>query len=394
MNWNSFGIIGYLSVLLWVCVPLLWVLHRIKGNSSRWLCPIALLVALLAFAFAKVNSETHVNRIEPDRSEMVAEVQAREEAKRKAAEDSRGEDVADIRFAEDASGDFMDKAGMDESDLKYMDSVNKTSEPDWKKKKKGRSSGSSGDGDLESMLGGEKAIGGMESDSLKDEDKPEPIVMRESDMAMANKLDLTTTRYLILLALVMLAVDYLRRANRYAFASYPLPLPSSWLNGMMPIPPVVIRPEPARRNMDEELRWLARRGDTFVYVTDDRNEAAGIPSSLPRIGRKRRPVDVLNVAADGNEISDEFIFEALWYGRSCFVVDSTERAERMMVRFLKLLDERKKVRAHVSQTAHIVWDARQPLSEEKALTFERLAKTTGFSMLVSRDATYRQSIQI
>jgi hypothetical protein len=130
--------------------------------------------------------------------------------------------------------------------------------------------------------------------------------------------------------------------------------------------------------MPGELAWLAKRGDCFVYLTHD---ASAVPTSLSRLGKERRPVDVLRVNGEG--ISDEFVFEALWYGRSCFVVDSPERAERMFSRFLELLEERKKVRAKVSQTAHVVWDMKRALSHEELTNFSRLAKTTGFSLLIS-----------
>ena len=183
-------------------------------------------LALVSFVFAKINSETHVNRIEPDRSGQMAEMQAKEEAKRKAVEDGRGEDVAQIRFAEDASGDFLDKAGMDEADLKYMESVNQSAEPDWKKAKKSRSTEGPGDDDLDSMLGGKEAIDGMESESLKEAAEPEPILMKDSDMAMAHRLDrlnLNVIRILILLAVLMVVFDYLGRANLYAVASIPSP---------------------------------------------------------------------------------------------------------------------------------------------------------------------------
>jgi hypothetical protein len=384
MNWNYFSLIGYLSVLLWVSVPVLWAMNRLR-RTSRWLCPIALGVAVLAFAFAKVNSKTHVNRIEPDLSGQVAELQAREEAKRKAAEDGRGEDVAQIRFAEDASGDFLDKAGMDQADLKYMESVSQSSEPEWKKAKKAKKSRSSGgeeDGDLDSMLGGDKAITGVETDKLEEGAGPEPILMKDSDMARAHRLDgmnLTVSKVLIALAVLMVVFDYLRRANIYQIASRPFPLPSAWVNGFTPHPPVVVRPASARRSMMEELAWLAKRGDSFVYVTDDDQAAAGILSSLPRLGKSRGPVDVMHVTAEGCEISDDFIFESLWYGRGCFVVNSADRAERMLARFLGLLEERKKVRARVSQTAHVVWDAKHPLSGPQTIAFARLAKATGFS---------------
>lgn len=390
MNWNSFSLIGYLSVLLWVGVPLLWLLHR-RRRQWRWLCPAALALALAALACATINSQTHVNRIELDRSaqlaEQAAQVAAREEAKRKAAEDGRGSEVAQIRFAEDASGDFLDKAGMDEADLKYMESLDQPSEPEWKKAKKTRGEEATQDDDLESVLGGKEAIEGMESDALPDAMEKPPILMSASGMALAHRLDglnLNVIRVVILLALLMVAFDYLGRANLYRAASLPLPLPSAWLNGVTPLPPVVVRPLPARRKLPQELAWLVKRGDSFVYLTDDPAAAARVPPALPRFGWRWRPVDVLRVT--GEEITDEFIFEALWYGRCCFVVDSPVRAGRMLARFLELMEERKKVRARTAQTAHVVWDVQSPLPQAVTSAFERMAQATGFSLFVCRDS--------
>ena len=384
MNGNSFSLLGYLSVLLWVIVPLLWLMRRC-WKRSMWLCPAALGLALVSLLFAKINSETHVNRIEPDRSAQMENQRAAEEAKRKAVEESRSGDVADIRFAEDGSGDFLDKAGMDEADLKYMESLDGGAEPEWKKKKKRRSGAGVEEGSLDSMLGGEQAMDGVEAPVLEEKNKRPPILMSDADLAMAHRLDglnLNVIRALILMAVLMLVVDYLGRANVYAEAVMPLPLPSSLPNAITVIPPVVVRSAPARRDMPGELAWLAKRGDCFVYLTDD--ASAAVPQTLPRLGRSGCPVDVLRL--DGERISDDFVFEALWYGRSCFVVDSPERAGRMFARFLELLEERKKVRARVNQTVHVVWNLKRPLSERELDSFSRLAKATGFSLFVSRDS--------
>ena len=385
MNWNFFSLPGYLSVLLWLVVPLLWLMRR-RWKRSLWLCPAALVLALVSLVLAKINSETHVNRIQPDQSARMETVRASEDAKLKAAEQSRGADVADIRFAEDGAGDFLDKAGMEEADLKYIEKLNDGSEPEWKKKKKTRSGAGEGDGSLDSMLGGEQAIDGVDAGALEEKAERPSILMSDADLAMAHRLDglnLNVIRALLLIAVLMLVIDYLGRVNVSGDAILPLPLPSSWPNAFTAIPPVVVRSDPARRDMPGELAWLAKRGDCFVYLTDDAAAAAAVPAVLPRLGRSWRPVDVLRV--DGERISDDFVFEALWYGRSCFVVDSPGRAGRMFNRFIELLEERTKVRARVSQTVHVVWDLKRPFSERELDSFYRLAKATGFSLLASRN---------
>ena len=113
MNPNSFSILGYLSVLLWLAVPLLWLLRR-RIKTPGWL-PLAL--AVLAFALATSNSRSHVNRIQAEVAEVSPDALMQEAAKRKAVEEAREGEVADIRFAEDGAEDFIDKAGMDDADV-------------------------------------------------------------------------------------------------------------------------------------------------------------------------------------------------------------------------------------------------------------------------------------
>jgi len=119
MNPNSFSILGYLGVLLWLAVPLLWLLRR-RVKAPGWL---ALAFAVLSFVFATVNSRSHVSRIQAEAIETSADARMLEAAKLKAVEEARGGEVADVRFAEDGAGDFIDKAGMDDADRKYLESI-------------------------------------------------------------------------------------------------------------------------------------------------------------------------------------------------------------------------------------------------------------------------------
>jgi hypothetical protein len=367
MNWESFNIIGYISVILAICVPLLWGAHTVI-RPRRWLCHIALGLALLAFVCAKINSLTHVNRIQLDRSEEMAAWEAKQDAARKAAEDSRGEDVAQIRFAEDAQGDFLDSAGMDEADLKYFDKVNEGTVPEWKREKKQRDESAAPDDSLEGLIGGSESSEGMETASLNEAAGAAPVMMLADELAMAQRLDtanLQITRFLILLGIIVVIVDYFRRANRYAEAYLPLPFPSTWLNAFTPAPATFTRPTPPRRTIPEELAWLRKRGDAFLYIGDG-----------------EVPGEVLQVTDD---ISDDFVFEALWYGCSSFKIDSPERVTPLLTHFTQLFAERRTTRAKVSQTAFIVLD-RSDLTDPPDLlqTLTKHAAATGFSLLISK----------
>lgn len=384
MRLDTFSIIGYVSVLLWLGVPALWMMHA-KRRPRRWLCHAALVLALVAYILAKINSLTYVNRIELDQSAEIAATQAKLDAARKAAEESRGGDVAKIRFAEDASGDYLDTGGMDEADRKYIEKVTDDSAPAWKQGKKQRSATREEDDSVESMIGDKEQSEGVTSAFSEEAEKRTPVLMLEKDKDLANRFDrlnLVLIRLLILAGFIIVVTDYLRRANLYAEAYLPLPLPAAWRNGATPLSPLTVRPASPRRTIPEELAWLIKRGDSFVYMTDGPATADQVPASLPRLGKRWWPVDVIRVTADDTGISDEFVFETLWYGRSSFVVDSLDRSVQMVSRFMELMAERKDYRAQVTRTVHIIWDTGVPLDEEWQTTFARLTKATGMTMVL------------
>lgn len=381
MNPNSFSILGYFSVLLWLAVPLLWFLrHRL--NVPGW---SALALAVIASCLATINSRSHVSRIQTDVTEVSPDALMLEAAKRKAVEDARSGEVADIRFAEDGAEDFIDKAGMDESDRKYLESLDESKDPAWKNRKKSRGDAEQESGDLDDMLGGEEPTKRLSTDALPEEKEArKPIHMSAAHVATAqrlNSINLDASLYAILLGLIILVTDYLARANSYARAAFPLPLPAAWRNAFTPLPAVYTRPEKPRRHLTEELAHLARRGDVFVCFTKD---ATALPDSMPTLGKSSRPIDLLRV--EGDRISDSFVFESLWYGRSCFVVGSPQRTQTLFAEILKQLELRKTSRASTRHNVHLVWNLAQPPSEKDLATFERLAASTGFSLFLSTDS--------
>jgi len=293
MNANLFSIYGYISVLLWLAVPALWWLSWLR-RKSRLTCAAALAAALLAMVFAKINSESHVNRIQPDQSSEQAAIRAKTEAKRKAMEETRSDEVADVRFAEDGSEDFLDKGGMQDSDLKYMESLGNETEPEWKKNKKSRGESGEEKKGLDAKLGGDKAVKGVNSSSFEEKKEKAPIFMSEAHKAMADRFDHlnhSVIEIMVGLAVLMCLVDYLARSNVYALAFFPLPLPSTFPNFITPHPPRVDRGAKPRRSLTGELAWLTKRGDCFLLLTDDPATASTVPTTLPRFGKSRRPVE-------------------------------------------------------------------------------------------------------
>lgn len=383
MNWDIFSLSGYVSIALWLCMPLLWLLHLMMRRRG-WLIHVALLLGVLAFVLGKMNSDGYVNCIQVDRSEQIQQQLARQELARQAATEARENEVAQIRFAEDSGNDFLDAAGMDEADLKYMQSFADGGTPAWKTEKQQRSDAPIDDS-LESQIGAKETQQEMRSQMLLESEPLEPILMSDRDKRSADRLDAANRmviRVMVGLGLLFLVVDYLRRANNYDLAYCPLPLPSIWVDAIAPRDPVTIRSSSPRRSLLEELRVLIQRGESFVYVTEDSEAASQASTTFCRLPWGRWPVEVLNVADFDGSMDDDFVFETLWYGRHSFVVNSLERAEPMLVRFMELMADRRTTRARVKQTVNIVWDVATPIAEETRHRFAKVGRSTGYTLLI------------
>jgi hypothetical protein len=135
MNWNPeyFSKIGYLGVSLSGGALLMWLIY-LKKPARLW-GTVALALIVVSFVCARLNSKGYVNRIQPDRSEELVKQASLEQAKQQALLESRGDEVSKIRFAEDGSNDFLDRAGMDDADLKYFEKQGGFGEPEWTKEK-------------------------------------------------------------------------------------------------------------------------------------------------------------------------------------------------------------------------------------------------------------------
>ncbi|MDX1681056.1 MAG: hypothetical protein R3242_10035, partial [Akkermansiaceae bacterium] len=116
MNWQVFGTIGYLGIALGVAAVLVWLVHWQKQH--RFLPYIGFILALASLVCARINSTQHVARVEVDPSIMLAMMDEERKKKEQALLESRTDEVDNIRFAEDAQGENLDIAGMDEVDLK------------------------------------------------------------------------------------------------------------------------------------------------------------------------------------------------------------------------------------------------------------------------------------
>ena len=383
MTWQIFGLSGYLSVLLSMAALALWLLYWVK--PKRWFVNVSFLLVLLAFLMARMHSGGYIARVEIDPAIKLAELEARQKAKEQALIKSRSDEVAQIRFAEDSQGDFLDTAGMDEADMKYLKAISEEETPDWKKTKKERGSAAVEDDSLESLIDGEEKNKGADVSELEEEQKTEPILLSEAAVVLANKLDLWNLRlskYLLWAAILMLIVDYLRRANLYREASRPIPLPSSWLIPFSPLAVVHDGQITTRRTMPEELKWLTLRGDAFIYFCDRPNQAEAALQTLAKYQSWPLKLDLIRVD-DSPGLNSAFIFESVWYGRSSFIVDRPEDAEEIIKCFIERLKKRRETKAKTAQSVHLVWDLEQPFPESDLEEFRQYAEAAGCSLWIN-----------
>ena len=91
-----------------------------------------------------------------------------------------------------------------------------------------------------------------------EEDKAVPsAILPDADVARAHLLDglnLKVIRWLLLINIGLIGLDYARRANRYDEAYYPLPLPGSWVGALTPLESAW--PVGSARDLRDDLEWI------------------------------------------------------------------------------------------------------------------------------------------
>ena len=298
-NLNYFSLTGYASVLVWSGCLILLVLHFIF-KPRQTVCHSALAIVFVAFALAKHNSLAYVNKIQPDLSQQKAELEAKIAAKQQEVLDDRGTQVAQIQFAEDGRDEFLDRAGLDDEDLETIDQIREELTPGWKKEKKTRS-GHSPDSEGE----------GMDTSLVEESIEDEPVTMLEIDMMRANQYDylnLLIIKILIAVSVLVIIYDYLRRHNLYELAYFPIKIPSALANLITPYPPVIDRSRQPRRSVAEELAWLTKRGDSFVYFSSNPENIKKAEEILVPFSEKKKGYLQL-IKTVNAECSDDFVFE-------------------------------------------------------------------------------------
>jgi len=381
--------------VLAAAVAALW-----RRLPRRWVCAAAAAIALAGVVLGEVNSRS-VARIRIDRTRQLAEARRRQEAMRAAQIAEIQSGTADIRFAEDAPADRLDLAGKTATQAALLTERSTTAPaagalPDYRNRgKQTRDAAGQADGSAFAALSQDVAPAAQPGRA-----------MEYWDWLRTHRLDqvnLFAVRFGLLVALLMLATDYLSRFNLTFAPLVPLPIAGRWVDALYPKTRAVYVEAPdAAGDLRAFAEAAIRKGETFICFT----EADPWRDAPPRTARNRfgrRLARLWGARADGTSClcrlpwgfwpvgrivlgqaggfpGGEFVFESAWFGRYCFVVEGAEPARRLLADLLGHLDMRRRAGASARRTVNLVWALDGPPQPLDALI--DLCGATNFKLLV------------
>jgi len=353
--YDYFGVLGILSILVWVIALVLIGLDSRRRARSIYGF-LAFGVAVAGWILALVNS-SKVSLIELDRRDEVAAAMKAREA---VANAEGAETVPTLRFAE---GDPEET---------IQDYRKKGKQVRQKSKKSVQSQGNDSTNDAAPAV---------------EEHEEQVKYLPEADYVAANRLDrfnLMMVRLILWLAIGRLCVDYLKRLNSTPGGYWPLPISGRWLDRLFEKKYSVLVPSPATGPMTPQAyaERAAKHGESFIYF-GERDLWEG-RDGFPRIAVGRWSVWRLpkldygdqEVAANG-----EFVLDAAWFNR-CGVVVQGEDGFLLFEHVVELISLRHEVGASARKTVHLIWDLPHPPSEDMILPLIRIAPETNVKLVV------------
>ena len=351
--YEYFGAIGLASTLAWLATLALCAASaRHRRRHRRFFAALGL--AVVAFVLAQVNSR-RVSAIQTDRSEELQAARLAQQRARQAEAAANNPRVAGPRFAEDAP-----------------DGADSAAEPAWRQAGKQRREA----GKIQPLAG--EPVGGVEPAAAR------VRVMKETDVFRANRLDrynLFGARFTLLVAALLVLWDYLARFGR-AFENYfPIPIAGRWMLAMFSRP-VMLSHDPSRRaELPALMESIVRRGETFLYFGERDPWTASV---LPRWRLGSRTFSQLPKLVYGSDDAPrdpEFLFEAVWFDRSCAVVPDGGESRRLLPALREYLALRQMTRARAPKTVTLIWDCDAALDEPALRWLLPLARETNFQVV-------------
>ena len=350
--YSYFGIIGVVSILLWVAALAVALVGAPRGRRYRWLfAALGLLAA--AWGFAHVNSLS----VSAIRLDQRAEIEASKEALRRVQEDAEMSGKVRVRFAEDAPGEADAIAGMRKGEpaadalatpeTATLDAGEKV--PAYRLK--GKQARKTASGGTNEVFVGDRLTAEQRAAESK-------VRMLKSDQLVeANRLDhynLLAVRGLFWLVLFAIAIDYLWRFGRPFRCYFPLPISSHWIDAHFARPHAVWIASDAPETWGRYVSDLVRKGESFIDFGPD----GAVPAALPRLRLWRlrlANLPVMTYGAPGQPDEGEFVFDAAWFGRCGVGVRDPETSRRLIADLEAYLRMRSLTHAVARRPVHLAW---------------------------------------
>ena len=387
--WQYFGVVGILSLLLWVSAMSLFACYSRSSLRTKryWL---AFLFAVLGLWFAKVNS-VRVSDIKVDLSAELEEAKARLEHKASMVttedeEDEEASDKEEDEEDEEASDKEEDEEGGEatgtaaaegETEGTEAAGTNETErsaeegeppsepEPAYGYRLEGKVDREKGKKIRDTTLTKAETVEASQDSAYERK-------MKAEDVSLANMLDrlnLFFARFDLWLAIFLLVVDYFSRFNMTFGAYFPLPIACRLTDSMCPPKKLASFVRTARPGgVRDLLESLVRKGETFIYFGErsmwhpDRHGRTELPR-VRLIDLGLIPLRRVDCGRGPFEYGSTFVFESAWFGRYCFEVRG-DLAGQWLAALVVFLETRLAVLASARRTVNIVWETRGRMDRE------------------------------
>jgi hypothetical protein len=373
------------------------ILYARSAKRTR-LYAYALLVSLLAFLLAKVNSH-NISNIQIDRTEQLEEMHRKQAEAREAEEKAKEEEEkaaerkrAAVRFVEETEEEAKDRAGKgpkegEPHEKEAKDEAKEEARGDNEKAKEERRLAYREHGKQERAEGKKRKLEEIQ-EVVETKEEVSVRMMPEADVIAADRFDrvnLFFARLTPWLALVLVCLDYLSRFNKTFGHYFPLPIAGRVVDSLFPKTHSVhlMSPPTGKDTLKRYLEDAVRKGENFIYLgpTDLWEEP-----QLYRIWLRRRklwPLTKLTYGSVDALDDSDFIFDSAWFRRYCFVVTDDEAAKKLVSDLLEYLRMRRIPRAAAWTTVQVVWRFEEPLANETIEELLFLSKETNFKLVVA-----------
>lgn len=371
------GLVGLISVITWIAA---WVVTAIYAGAKKLrlanVSRVALVLALTAFFSAKMASHV-ISEIE------VARTPPPEDPERAKTLETMKNRAANVRFAEDSATDRLDIGGASSHELQVA-GVATTQSADWRSAlvKQKRDAG------MSKSASPTEATATQPAESGEAPVKP-PRTLPEAEVLRANRLDdinLFITRLTLIVAIVLVLIDYLRRFNQTFTRVLPLPIASPLLDEFFPKSHLIaVARKPGQTGPGAIKAFLEKallKRENFLYM--GASDPWSNQDTLPRLLVQQKTIRIDKLICD-ESVSNTFrgfALEAVWHGQACVVCPSEASSLTMLEFAASVLGDKNLNIEPALRTVNVVWDFEAAPPDELLQQLARACPASNFRLFV------------